>query len=382
VANASSLTGLTSSADGEVRLQKDTNKLVRWDAATASWIALTSGAAGGSSSASSLGLNNQLINGNFSLWQRADASTVDSNTSVSPTPFLYADRWLVNGSGTTRGGKYSVGKYYARRIRPGAGAPLTAMYGMEVARTYSTPSATAETEVLTQRIDDVSTLNGNFLSYSFWIKVVSVDNIANQSMNFCADIAQVYQATAGGGWTVTKNLDQRCYTATDTWQRIAFIASVPLPSINMASIVPNTFSIWFRPITEPANAAHPKFVVQVTQAQLETGQVVSPFEERPPGLEMLLAQRYYETGLAISRLAKNGRRSYMEVYYKVRKRYVSLPGVPPTPVVIPFSGDDGSCGALTADFYNEDMFRFYMAAVTAQGCRWDGAWSVDAEDTS
>jgi hypothetical protein len=93
-------------------------------------------------------------------------------------------------------------------------------------------------------------------------------------------------------------------------------------------------------------------IFAITGVQLEVGSVATPFEHRPFGAELALAQRYYETGDAVvtvkARESDGVRRTH--VYYRVTKR------ASPT-VTLSGATADGGTAAPTVGQATVEQFR-------------------------
>ena len=190
---------------------------------------------------------NQIINGDFTVWQRA-TSYAGANTQH----YLTADRWYYS---TTHGG--SVNSTKALVTLPG-GFTVNAL----------TTSLTGNTGALA-----IST-----------ILELHAQSTVTMSIYLRADTDT----------TITFTLSQRpssgsdtSYTSTDfnvttSWQQ--FSATVPVaPQTNgQLTILQFSSTAWTG--------------VQMARAQLQYGPDVLSFEERNPQLDLLLCKRYYESG--------------------------------------------------------------------------------------
>ncbi|TFW09924.1 hypothetical protein E4K72_03565 [Oxalobacteraceae bacterium OM1] len=369
--------------DGEIRLETDTNALVRWDSTTGTWVAMGGGSTGTSTSS---GMRNTLINGNFDIWQRG----VSGNCNYSQC--YTADRWLVNGSASASGAASTgnAGTAFASvaahswaqsSVMPGEGpsAPATAL---TVTRTALASDPAAKLEVLTQRIEDARTLAGRSVTASFWIKA---EGVSATTKKFCYDLYQYYGATSSPrGLSVGAN----CYDLTvgPKWKQVSF--SVALPIVDESKLTTDN-ALWFRPVMEPPGSTAPRdnsFRVTIAQAQLEVGALATVFDRRPLAMELTLAQRFYETGTMMSHARgfstlpcclQRQTLNFAVAYYKVPKR------VAVTPTVTPIS-NSGFCasGTSTVQSISDASFRTWRygeMSWNGSRCNWTDSWVADAE---
>lgn len=127
------------------------------------------------------------------------------------------------------------------------------------------------------------------------------------------------------------------------------------------------------PVALPANTAVTvQFVGQVGKVQLELGTAVTPFEMRPPAVELSLCQRYYEKGSATLngyQLAGNG--AAVRVPFKVTKYAVPTLGYNGTTLV----------NVTTANASNPtvDSLVWFAVPTATGGFVWEGTWDATAE---
>jgi hypothetical protein len=110
----------------------------------------------------------------------------------------------------------------------------------------------------------------------------------------------------------------------------------------------------------------------LTNVQLETGSIATPFERRPVGLEVSLCQRYYETGrsrLDAYQLAGAG--VGMGITYAVPKRALPTVG---------FAGIS-AVNVSVYDFraFTRSQIWQYCIAAASGALVWDGTWTADSE---
>lgn len=250
--------------DGQVRLQSDTNQLMRWNAAQSKWVAIASGTAGSGSGRN----RNFLINGNFDIWQR------NGSPWSIPVGFAFytADRWKVNNySG-------NAGATVAQRVSVlgVAGAPAGARYALQVS-----PAAGNTQTGIIDSVENVATLAGQTVTLSWWARLPSGGSNAIHVI-----FQQQYGNASAPPDTTTTTSSQ---SLSSTWTR--YSATVTLPAIsNYGSIVVGSDDLHVELRLEASSP------VQIAQVQLEPGSTATTYDMMPLALEFLACQRYYETG--------------------------------------------------------------------------------------
>ena len=208
-----------------------------------------------------IGRKNYLINGNFDIWQRGTSLT-------GQTGDVYlCDRWKAEASGSTY--SYQQGSFTAGQTD----VPNNPKYFVNITVTGADDFARIE-----QRIEDVNTLSGQTVTFSFYAKYTT-----NQPTDMRIQLTQVFGS--GGSSTVNTDLTPD-FTLTTSWQRFSYTTTVP--SVSGKTIGSGSY-IGFR-IMNPNNEVSD---FQIAQAQVELGSVATDFEVRPIGEERLLCYRYY-----------------------------------------------------------------------------------------
>jgi len=240
--------------------------------------------AGNNNPIAGTGFKNYLINGNFDLWQRGTSFT-DMNT-------YGADRWKHGSPGTATVSRqmFALGQ---------TDVPGEPQYFW---RNQTTVAGAATATLIRQRIEGVRTLAGQTLSWSFWAR---------------NDTVKIFQVLAlqnfGTGGTPSGNvsvLNQPQSIGTG-WTRYVF--TVAVPSITGKTVgTDNNDYIEFL-IQETSSFS--TFMLDTAQWQVEKGSVASEFEKRPSGLELVLAQRYFEKSFPLTTSPGEGRNNppYMSV---------------------------------------------------------------------
>lgn len=219
---------------------------------------------------------NKLINGNFDFWQRGTNFTAVGYT---------ADRWYWNNSLVTsivlQQGVFPVGD--ANALAAGSTNYLA------IGNAGNT-DATNHYNNLIQKIEGVRTLAGKTVTLSFKAYSATARNIA-------VEFTQ-YFGTTGTAQTTGIGAQQVALVA--GWNAISL--TVALPSIAGKTIAGGNDVLgvvfWASAGTaynaRTANLGARSGTVYLSAVQLEEGSAATPFEQRPPGVELALCQRYFE----------------------------------------------------------------------------------------
>jgi len=205
---------------------------------------------------------NKIINGDFSVWQRGTSGSL-----VGGPGYVSADRWkiYVNSSTTmtlsrqtfTPGQTEVPGNptYYARFDWLGTGA--SQFFSFE------------------QAIEGVHHGAGDYLTISFYARTEQGDDMT---------LAVTQKFGTGGSSDVT--VTNTPLSIDTTWKK--FVVTVAVPSISGKTIGTDNHLLvtWFRSGTLNS-------YLDIADVQVEVGQVATPFERRPPALELALCQRYF-----------------------------------------------------------------------------------------
>jgi hypothetical protein len=206
---------------------------------------------------------NKIINGDFGIWQRG--------TSFSSIFGVYtADRYI---SGFGSGGTQSIAQ---QDVTGAAGLPNFIRYAMR----YSTTSAATNQYNVTQRIEDVQTLAGQTVTFSFYARRVSGTGTTLR--------LNAYQIFGTGGSTFTQPVNDLDFTVTNSdFQR--FSHTFTMPAMTGKTIGTSSY-LDFR-IAYPTAVS----VYDVTGWQLEASSVATPFTTATGTLqgELAACQRYY-----------------------------------------------------------------------------------------
>ena len=214
---------------------------------------------------------NKIINGDFGIWQRGTSFTNPANGDYT------TDRFFVNqdGSGWTR----TVSR---QTFTPGT-APVAGYEGKYFWRLAQTVAGSgASYNAFATKLEDVQTLAGQTVTYSFWAKADAARSITyNINQNF---------GTGGSSSTVTSF---GTASVTTSWQR--FSATKTLTSLTSKTI--GTGSNIQIEMDFPLNTA---MTIDIWGVQVEAGSVATPFTTATGTLsgELAACQRYYAKSYA------------------------------------------------------------------------------------
>jgi hypothetical protein len=210
---------------------------------------------------------NKIINGDFGIWQRG--------TSFTPTSGSFsADRFynVFNGSGSTR----TVSR---QTFTPGT-APVAGYEGTYFLRYATTVAGTGEAySTVSQNIEDVRTLAGQTVTFSFWAKAAS---------NITLPYVYAVQRFGSGGSSEVATVIGSSVAVTTSWQRFTY--TFTMPSVSGKTI--GTSSYVDMEFYTPLNST---FTLDTWGWQLEAGSVATAFQTATGTIqgELSACQRYY-----------------------------------------------------------------------------------------
>jgi len=212
---------------------------------------------------------NQLINGNFRVWQRGTSFTSGGYT---------ADRWLASGSG---GSTRTVSQY-----------DTVEATGMQVIFT-SGGNANSRT-MIQQKIEDVRTFAGQEVTLSFEARSTNITQIST-------DVQQFFGS--GGSPSATTTFGGKRHTDIENdWKK--FSATFTVPSVDGKTIgttdaldcLQVNFFLEagsdFDGRTDSLGTQSGNIILR--NVQLEPGPVATPYSHRPYATELALCRRYYQ----------------------------------------------------------------------------------------
>ena len=207
---------------------------------------------------------NKIINGAMNVWQRGTSINAVSGTYT-------ADRYLTLFGGT---GTFTVSQ---QAFTPGA-APVAGYESSFFLRQVVNTVGTSTAFQLQNRIEDVRTLAGQTVTFSFWAK----GNVAS-SVNIYLD-----QQFGSGGSTNVTSSDQTI-AITTSWARYSY--TVALGSLTGKTIGTSSFlSVIMRNLNLGTLTT-----LDTWGWQLEAASTASPFQTASGSIggELALCQRYY-----------------------------------------------------------------------------------------
>lgn len=215
------------------------------------------------------GFKNYLINGNFDLWQRG--------TSFTTMNTYGADRWRHGSPGTATVSRqpFALGQ---------TDVPGEPTYFW---RNHTTVAGSATTTLIRQRIEGVHTLAGQTVTWSFWARNDTVKNF---------QVIVLQDFGTGGSPSGDVAALNRVESIGTTWNR--YVYQVAVPSISGKTIGSDNNDYIEFLIQEMSSFS--TFVLDTAQWQVEKGSVATDFEQRSLGLELILAQRYFEKSFPLA----------------------------------------------------------------------------------
>jgi len=201
------------------------------------------------------GFRNQIINGDFGIWQRGDSFANSASDQYT------ADRWFT---GQNNGAVTKV---------TGAGANLDFFNSLQISHNNGAIWVGQPVELPGVGAPGQFAV-GTTWTGSFWGKTLSGTSNVNLSSYF-AD-----RPNGSGAVGIQLSPD---FTLTTSWQRFEWTFT-----INAAPGPANTLFNFIIGSTTVTNTC------RFAGVQLEPGPVATPFEHRPIGTELALCQRYYQ----------------------------------------------------------------------------------------
>lgn len=207
---------------------------------------------------------NKIINGDFGVWQRGTSLSLTTNAGA-----YLPDRFLTNWAGTFTG-------TISQQTFTAGTAPVSGYEGTYFCRVNRT-GTTSVAPTFYQRIENVRTLAGQTVTFSFWAKA---DTNRSVTLNY-------YQAFgSGGSGATTAGIGTAALTT--SWQRFTF--TFAMPSIAGKTVGTDSWTTVYFDL--PDSTA---FTFDIWGVQLEAGSVATPFQTATgnPASELAACQRYY-----------------------------------------------------------------------------------------
>ena len=230
--------------------------------------------------ATQFSFRNKLINGNFDIWQRGPSGAY-------MVPIYVADRWKSTHVAGTLAGTSAERQTFS----PGqTDVPGNPKYFLRRQRTSGTSVTVDE---LHQAIESITTLAGKTVTLSFYTKADAARTL---------DVGFQQYFGAGGTPSAPVSVTRQAVSVTTAWQKFTLTFAIP-------SIAGKTFGTTDDGalVLQFAFPLGSNYTIDIAQVQLEEGNVATPFEQRPLGLELSLCQRYYENSFyPVTAISTNG----------------------------------------------------------------------------
>ncbi len=211
---------------------------------------------------------NKIINGNFDIWQRGTSFATPANNSYN------ADRWRVQYDGT-------IGTFTVSRQAFTLGqtdVPGEPQYYLRWDHTAAGSGSTLRR--LAHRIEGVRTFAGQTMTVSFYLKCDAARTVASLF---------VQRMGSGGSPSADVTSSSSNHSCTTSWT--LFSHTLTLGSLSAKTLGTNDDDNLELIFELPLNVV---MTIDVSQVQVEKGSVATGFERRLPGMELALAQRYYQ----------------------------------------------------------------------------------------
>ena len=208
-------------------------------------------------------LRNRLINGNMYIAQRATSATVTAGTAVptASTGYPCVDRFFVYSTGANVTAAQVAGSGSNRNLLQITGAASVTAVGVG------------------QRIES---LNSYDLSGKTCTLSVSIANSLLTTVTWTASYATTADTFGTIGTPTKTQIATGTFTVSSTLTQYTANISVPAAATTGIEIL---FTV----------GAQISGTWQIGNVQFEAGSIATPFERRPYGQELLLAQRYYNS---------------------------------------------------------------------------------------
>jgi len=244
-------------------------------------------------SQTALSNKNQIINGNFQVWQRG--------TSSSSSGYGTADRWRLNlsgGTATASQGTFTDGQ--------------TAVPGNP--QFYMALNVTAGNDNLgwQYRIEDTHKFNSDVYTLSFWAKSATprAMTVNSHTYDSSADVDD------------DNTVSPSTFTPTSSWQKFTF--KITFSSMtNVGAFASGDYT--HIGINQGSDTSTAAWKLDLAQVQFEKGEQATPFEHRSFGDELARCQRYYQ--FADNRIWTGDIQNTQD-YYMSFARPVTMRGTP------------------------------------------------------
>lgn len=213
----------------------------------------------------SVGFKNAIINGDFRVWQRG-TSFNDPNGHYGPDRFIM---FQGGGSNTVTFSRQS----FTLGQTDVPGEPQYYLRWEKTAGTDGSPE-------LRQRIESVRTFAGETVTTSFWARADSA-----------RDLNITFNQRFGSGGTPSSVVTTGAGTCTLTTSWTRCVGTATLPDLSGKTLGTNGDDTLEWRLNWSSNA---NGTIDIARVQVEKGSITTPFERRPIGVEVALAQRYFQ----------------------------------------------------------------------------------------
>lgn len=214
------------------------------------------------------GLKNKIINGDFDLWQRGATFNSIANNSY------FADRWFHFDNGTTE--TINITRQAFTLGQTDVPGEPQYFVDFEIATKGDTTSIRPR-----QKIEGVRTFAGQTVIVSYYAKATT---------GFTARTDLIQKFGTGGSPSSGVNILGNNKSFTTTWQKFTQILSVlSISGKTLGTNNNDTLELVFI-----FDSVATGVTISVAQVQIEKGSVATGFEKRLIGLELMLAQRFYQ----------------------------------------------------------------------------------------
>jgi hypothetical protein len=210
---------------------------------------------------------NKIINGDFGVWQRGTSFTLAQGDTYT------ADRFRT-GMSSKSGGTITVSQ---QTFTPGT-APVSGYESTYFWRIAGTSTPAGLSYLATDHsVEDVRTLAGQTVTFSFWAKSDTNRNV---------DIGFIQYFGVGGSATLQPTIGT--VAVTTSWSRLSVTYTIP----SMAGKTITTGSTGVFRVYHPQNV---NFTFDMWGVQMEAGSVATPFTTATGTIqgELAACQRYY-----------------------------------------------------------------------------------------
>ena len=256
-----------------------------------------------------LGFRNKIINGDFGINQRNVTTTTSGGTFV----FDRWMQWAADGTSTFSSESFAVGNAISDQ------EPIK--YAQIIT---SGQSAVGAQSNIQQRVEDVRTCAGQQVVVSFWAKAGS------GTPKIAVEIEQNF----GSGGSAVVNYYGGFATISTTWAR--YSVALTVPSVAGKTIGTSSFmalNLWVSSGStngfRNGSMGIQNNTFQFWGVQLEQNYQLTPFEQRPIGVELALCQRYYfrhttnaVNGIVGSGVSENTTDTFFITYFPTQMRTV------------------------------------------------------------